>query len=58
LIDAYILSILGFSVESKLENKLVVSLSCRLAIARETKVSIKEIIVKNSGYFTVNSKHC
>jgi hypothetical protein len=33
--------VLVFSVESKLENKLMVSLSCRLGIARYTKVSIK-----------------
>jgi hypothetical protein len=33
-------SVLVFSVESKLENKLVVSLSHRLGIARDTKVSI------------------
>jgi hypothetical protein len=30
------------SYKSKLENKLVVSLSCRLGIARDTKVSIKK----------------
>jgi hypothetical protein len=34
--------LLVFSLESKLENKLVVSLSCRLGIARDTKVSIKK----------------
>jgi hypothetical protein len=35
--------VLVFSVESKLENKLVVSPSCRLGIARDTKVSIQKI---------------
>jgi hypothetical protein len=34
--------LLVFSLESKLENKLVVSLRCRLGIARDTKVSIKK----------------
>jgi hypothetical protein len=34
---------ISFSLESKLENKLVVSLCCRLGIARDTKVSIKKI---------------
>jgi hypothetical protein len=34
--------LLVFRVESKLENKLVVSLSCRLGIARHTKVSIRK----------------
>jgi hypothetical protein len=34
--------LLVFSLQSRLENKLVVSLSCRLGIARETKVSIKK----------------
>jgi hypothetical protein len=34
--------LLVFSLETKLENKLVVSLSCRLGIARDTKVSIKK----------------
>jgi hypothetical protein len=34
--------LLVFSLECKLENKLVVSLSCRLEIARDTKVSIKK----------------
>jgi hypothetical protein len=35
--------VLVFSIESKLENKLVVSRICRLGIARDTKVSIKKI---------------
>jgi hypothetical protein len=39
--------LLVFSLESKLENKLVVSLSCRLGIARGTKVSIKKRIKRN-----------
>jgi hypothetical protein len=45
--------VLVFSVESKLEKKLVVSLSCRLGVARDTKVSISASrIIKSceSGY--------
>jgi hypothetical protein len=36
--------VLVFSVESNLENKLVVSLSCGLGISRDTKASLKKII--------------
>jgi hypothetical protein len=44
--------LLVFSLESKLENKLVVSLSCRLGIARDTKVPIKK---KVSTYLSLRS---
>jgi hypothetical protein len=43
--------LLVFSLESKLENKLVVSLSCRIGIARDTKVSIqkKKVLTYQNG---------
>jgi hypothetical protein len=50
--------VLVFSIESKLENKLVVSLSCRLGIARDTKVwiIIKKKWVRTNSHSSVEVK--